>query len=257
MKIVFKDNLLLKNILELFKDAVMDATIKCRNDGIFLQSMDSSHISMASFKLGPDVFDIFEYNNDIDLGLNLETLHKILKVVTKGDELGLESNDNNTDQVTITIKNADTKKEYMFDMKLMDIESEELEVPPLIIGWRVSIDSSEFLKNVSVLMDFGDSIEIGCTDGKMYFKMEGDIANAMICNETTCEWVGNQTLKKDVISKFTGRLLKMYGSGKKITKNIQFVIAPDQPITIRYNITENSCINMFIAPKVIDANMEN
>lgn len=251
MKVVFKDNLLLKNVLEIFKDAVVDANLNCRHDGLYLQAMDSSHISMASFKLSTDVFQYYECNESINLGLNLETICKVLKVITKGDVLGIESG-LNLDKISVQIKNDDTKKEYIFDLKLMDIDGEELDVPPIPDGWRITIDSDEYLKNMTTMMDFGDSVEIGCSDDKMYFKVSGDTADVMISNTTSCTWHGDMSLKQNIISKFTSRLMKQYGSGKKIAKQIHFVLANDQPLLIRYNITENSVVDMFIAPKIDD-----
>lgn len=250
MKAVFKDNLLLKNTLELFKDAVQCANFKCRHDGIYMQAMDSAHISMTSFIFKTDVFTFFQCDTPIDIGIDMASLYKALKVVTKDDILGLEVMKN--DVLSIQIKNPKTEKEWCFDMKLMDIDTEELDVPPLPDGWRVTIDASEFLTNVTTMSDFGDDIEVGCSDGKMFFRVCGDMANAMVGNNTQSHWQGNNDEKQNVLLKFTTKLLKQYGSGKKIAKDINFILAPNHPIMLRYNITENSVIDMFIAPKMSD-----
>lgn len=250
MKLVFKDNTLLKNIIELFKDAVQNANIKCCIDGIYLQAMDSSHVSMASFKLSCDVFTLYECNEDVILGLDLEVLYKILKVITKDDIL--EFHTDREDLLTIRINNKSTDKEFEFDMKLMVIDAEELEVPPHPDGWRVVIDSGEFFKNMSIMADFGDSVTIGSTDGKMYFKVDGDSANATIGDKTESTWDGDALSKTNVMLKFSTRLVKQYGSGRKITSTIKFILAPEHPIIIQYEISENSYISMFIAPKISD-----
>lgn len=47
-------------MIELFKDAVQSAIIKCRPDGISMQAMDSSHISMIFFDFKSDMFKLYE-----------------------------------------------------------------------------------------------------------------------------------------------------------------------------------------------------
>jgi proliferating cell nuclear antigen PCNA len=205
---------------------------------------------MASFVFKTDIFKEYQCQNHVDLGIDLESLFKVLKVVTKDDLLGFEILKDNL--LSVQIKNPNTGKEWCFDLKLMEIDSEELTIPPLPDGWRVVVDSDEFLNNVKTMGEFGDDVEIGCTDGKMYFRVCGEMANAMVSNNTNCTWQGDESNKENVILKFTSRLIKQYGSGKKITKEIYFTLAPDHPIMIRYNITDNSTIDMFVAPKLGD-----
>lgn len=249
MKVIFKDNKLLKNIIELFKDAVGSANFKFTPNGITMQAMDSSHISMASFTLSTDVFALYECHHTVDLGIDLANLFKVLKVVTnKDDVIGLETIQQ--DRLSVQIKNSKTEKEYVFDLKLIDIDVEELEIPPTPDGWQVSIDASEFLKNVTIMTDFCDTIEIGCSDGKMYFMAKGDMADAMASTGADCKWVGDDATKSNVVLKFSSMLIKQYGSGKQITDKVNFVVAPEHPILIQYKITDNSYVEMFIAPKM-------
>ena len=250
MKVIFNDNSVLKKVLELFKDVVTSANFKCRPDGIFMQAMDTSHISMASFNFALDMFSKYECPQAIDIGIDFTHMTTILKVIEKDDLLGMELL--NGDKLSLQVKNPKTKKEWCFDLKLMDIESEELEIPPSPSGWYVNMDSTEFSKNIGTIANFSDVIHIGCTDGKLLFKADGDMANAMLSTETDCKWVGEESEKQNVILNFTSKLLSKYSSGKTLSKNIEIVLAPDHPIMIRYLLTSNSFVQFFIAPKIED-----
>jgi proliferating cell nuclear antigen len=252
MKVIFKDNMLLKNIIDLFKDDIVDANLRCTPDGIYLQAMDSSHISMASFILTHDVFTLFECNENIELGINLLNLVKVLKVVSKDDLLGIETYQDCSDTMSVQIKNATTNKEYVFTLKLMNIDVEELQIPPIPDGWHVTLNTDEFLKNVSIMTDFSNTIGIECTAEKVIFRVNGDLTNAIISNDAKCEWVGDLENQKNVTFNVMSRLIKQYGSGKKVSPSIHLILAPDHPIIIRYIISETSDVNMFISPKIID-----
>jgi proliferating cell nuclear antigen len=262
MKAVFKDNSILKNVVDLIKDVVTSANFKCTPEGIFMQAMDSSHVSMASFSFYSDMFSFYECNETIDLGVDLNNLFKILKVIVKDDYLGFETL--KEDQLSVQIKNPKTEKEWYFDLKLMDIESEEMEIPDTPTGWQVVFSSDEFAKNISTMAQFGDSINVGTTDGKLLLMADGEMSNATLSNNANCEWVENKEMtemtgehidKHDVKLKITSRLLSKYGAGKNLSKEVIIHVSPDCPIMIKYPLTEQSQVFFFIAPKMDDDDM--
>lgn len=250
MKAIFVDSLIMKHTVELFKDAVQSALLKCRPDGIYMQAMDSSHISMVSFQFKSDMFKLYECTNAVDMGIDITQLYKILKVVSNDDMFGLELVKDHI--LSIQIKNTKRDKEWFFEMKLMDIDSEELDIPPQPDGWRALVNTSDFLSNVSTMSEIGDDIEIGCSGGKLCLRSCGEMTSALVANSLPCEWHGNQEDMGDVILKFTTKMIRMYGSGRRISETFEIILSPEHPIMIRYNITENSSIVIFVAPKISD-----
>ncbi len=62
---------LLKKIVEAMKDLVTDANLECNEDGIKLQAMDSSHVSLISLSLAKEGFAEYRCDRSLFLGLNL------------------------------------------------------------------------------------------------------------------------------------------------------------------------------------------
>lgn len=229
---------------------MISANIKCSNTGIVSQSMDSSHVSMVCFEFTSDMFSYYECNDTIILGVNFVSLSRILKVVEKDDMVGIETISN--DKLSVQIKNKNSGKEWCFDLKLMEIDSDELEIPPLPDGWRIKFNTLEFAKDISTMSSFSDIIEIGIKDGKLVLKADGDIGSAILDATASHEWVGDTTASTDVVLHFTSTLLTKYGSGKNLASSITILLAPDHPLMLKYDMG-GGMMMAFIAPKMEDS----
>ena len=65
---------LLKKVLEAVKDLLTEATWDCNENGMSLQAMDSSHVSLVSLTLNADGFEPYRCDRNCSLGINLARL---------------------------------------------------------------------------------------------------------------------------------------------------------------------------------------
>ena len=70
---------LLKKVLDSIKELLKEATWDCSDSGIQLQAMDNSHVSLVSVSLRADGFDRFRCDRQLSMGMNLDSMTKILK----------------------------------------------------------------------------------------------------------------------------------------------------------------------------------
>ena len=73
-----------KKIIEAMKDLVTEGNLDCSGNGIAMQAMDSSHVSLIAMMLREEGFDHYRCDRNISLGINLATLSKILKCFPDG-----------------------------------------------------------------------------------------------------------------------------------------------------------------------------
>lgn len=62
---------ILKKILDAIKDLVTDASWDCSPNGMSLQAMDTSHVSLVSVQLNGDGFEKYRCDRNVTLGMNL------------------------------------------------------------------------------------------------------------------------------------------------------------------------------------------
>lgn len=83
----------LKKILDAIKDLVPNANWDCSSNGISVQAMDSSHVSLVSLTLSNEGFDPFRCDRNITLGMDTGTLSKILKCASNDDSITVKAED--------------------------------------------------------------------------------------------------------------------------------------------------------------------
>lgn len=91
----------LKKIIEAIKELVTDAKFECTASGISLQAMDNAHVSLVGLVLRSAGFESYRCDRNISLGLNLESLAKVLKAASNDDTVTIRAEDEG-DTVTFT-----------------------------------------------------------------------------------------------------------------------------------------------------------
>lgn len=70
--------------------------------------MDNSHVALVSLELTNDAFEEgYRCDRDMSLGMNLTSLHKILKTASGDDELLIQANEDQ-DSLTLKFQNTST-----------------------------------------------------------------------------------------------------------------------------------------------------
>merc|ERR1712159_298158 len=82
---------LLKKLVEAVKDLVTEANFDCDAQGISLQAMDSSHVSLVAMQLKADGFEHYRCDRSMSIGMNLASLSKILKCANNDDVITIKA----------------------------------------------------------------------------------------------------------------------------------------------------------------------
>jgi proliferating cell nuclear antigen len=187
---------LLKKVLEAVKDLVTDANFDCNATGVSLQAMDSSHVSLVTMLLRAEGFDPFRCDRNQSLGINLNSMNKILKCSGNDDVITIKAEDGG-DMVTFVFESpstwqaglligageecsagpcwgearpsregtgggvvggtADNDRVSSYELKLMDIDSEHLGIPDTQYETVVRMPSAEFQRICRDMSMIGDS----------------------------------------------------------------------------------------------------
>ncbi|KAF8552672.1 proliferating cell nuclear antigen [Imleria badia] len=175
---------LLKRLLDSVKELVTDANFECNEEGINLQAMDNSHVALVAVHLEASGFKKYRCDRPMPLGVNLNSLTKVMKCAKDDDICTIKSSDDaDVLNLVYEAKNSDRIAEY--DMKLMDIDSENLGIPDTEYDARVTMPSGEFTRIVRDLSLLGESVRIEVSKEGVRFASEGEAANGNILLKQT------------------------------------------------------------------------
>merc|ERR1712147_365799 len=103
-----------------------------------------------------------------------DSLGKILKMCGPTDSLKLRWQ-NDADIVNFQCETTEEDRIADFDLKLMQIESEHMEIPEQQYKVVAKLPSSEFLRICRDLKEFGETISVQASKEGIRFSVQGDI----------------------------------------------------------------------------------
>merc|ERR1712193_445928 len=102
-----------------------------------------SHVALASLLLRESAFSEFKCDRATSLGMNVDSLGKIFKMCGPTDSLKLRWQN---DADTVNFQRESGEDDRIADLKLMQIESEHMEIPEQQYKVVARLPSAEFLK---------------------------------------------------------------------------------------------------------------
>jgi proliferating cell nuclear antigen len=254
MRCIFKDPRLMYKIFNTFKNHIISIAIEFTEDGIKADALDTAHTTMVIIRLGRDSFTKYEWQRPVVVNVDVKTLLKVLKIATGDHVLGFSCEDDDPTLLNVQFALPGTDDVFDFDIKLMMLDEEGL-TPEFDISnsWEVIIDSEVFKKKLNSCKEFGDEIMVGASNnGILYMKVEGDTANAMTSTGAKVRWVGDEGTEKQIIQKVSLLYLSEYCGSSTMSQSVCVVIKDDTPMRFTYQLSEQSFVSYFIAPKVED-----
>merc|ERR1711904_124522 len=246
---------ILKRAVDAMKDLCKDVNFDCSERGIQVQSMDNSHVALVALVLRETAFQDFKCDRPVSLGMNVDALAKVLKMCGDKDSLKVRS-DNGSDHVSFQTESNSEDKIAEFDLKLMEIESEHMEIPEQTYKCLVKLPSAEFLKIVKDLKEFGETMQIQCGKDGIKFSVQGDLGNGNVMlkprDSDKIEDRVSVTVHEPVTASFALRYLNNFAKAAPLCGGMEIGLGPDMPLSVKYDLenAENGHIQFHLAPKV-------
>ena len=228
---------LLSRVVEIISELVTEVRIKVDENGLGITAMDPANVSMVRFVLPKSSFSAFETDKEV-LGVNLENLKRILKRSSPGSSLVLESRGN-----VLNIQIHDRIKRN-FNLSLIDIESEEKDMPNLEFSSMIELNSTDFVDSIEDCMVVGDACSFVVRDGKFIIEARG-------LNSAMSEFSGDEAKiqAENCKSRYSLEYLQKFVKGAKLSDRTLLKFADDHPlkIDIKNSFME---LSFLLAPRV-------
>lgn len=249
-----------KKIVEAIKDLVADVNIECQAGGISLQALDTTHVSLVALKLKASAFDPWICDRNVTLGLNMNTLGKILKCAGNDDAVTLRSEDN-SDHLTFIFETKGRDKVSEFQLKLINIEAETLAVADQEYRAVVTMPSSEFQRVCRDLSMIGDTVTIDVSKEGVRFVSQGAIGvgNILIKKNSAADKEDEQvdiSLEEPIALNFGLRYLTLFSKAASLSSRVRLGMGTELPLEVEFKIEDKGYVKFFLAPKVDDEGME-
>ncbi len=228
---------LLSRAIEIISELVTEVRIKVNEFGLSITAMDPANVSLVKFLLSRDSFSQFETDEEV-LGINLDSLKRILKRCGPGSSLILEKKEN-----ILNIQIQDRIKRN-FDLSLIEIESEEKEMPNLEFSSRVELNSLDFIASIEDCMIVADACSFIINEGKFIIEAKG-------LNSARSEFSGDEAKieAENCKSRYSLEYLQKFIKGAKLSERTILNFAEDHPLRIDFK-NDSMTLSFLLAPRV-------
>ncbi|GIU68588.1 MAG: DNA polymerase III sliding clamp [Candidatus Pacearchaeota archaeon] len=237
MLVKLENPLLFTRVIEIISELVTEVRIKVNSLGLSITAIDPANVSMVRFLLPRDSFSVFETDEEV-LGINLENFKKILKRCGTGSSLVLEKKDS---FLNIQIHDRITRN---FNLSLIDIESEEKEMPNLEYTAIVELNSNDFIDSIEDCIVVSDSCAFIVENGKF-------LIEARSLNSAMSEFSGDEAKiqAENCKAKYSLEYLQKFIKAAKLSEKVVLSFADDHPLKmdIKNDFLE---LSFLLAPRV-------
>merc|ERR1711972_646104 len=188
-------------------------------------------------------------------GMNVDSLAKILKMCGPSDALKLKRQ-NDADTENFQCENSEDDRIADFDLKLMQIESEHMEIPEQQYKVVAKLPSSEFQKICRDLKEFGETLQMSASKEGLKFTVQGDLGSGnVVLKPREAEKPEDRvalTVHEPVTATFALRYLVTFAKAAPLCSTVELGLGPDSPLSVKYELenADNGYMQFYLAPKI-------
>ena len=208
-------------------------------EGLYTQGLDPSHICVVELNLTPSWFDRIKLptkKNFYRIGLDCSMLERVFKCLEPGQSIKITYMEDSTEDLLIYFEGKGHDK--MFEIPLLDIDTEQLGIPDAEYSSDIIINSDEFKHILSQLVNFGDKVQFKLGyDDNIYMRTEGILGKMQvrIKEENIVEYALEENKMFEI--EYGIRFINLFCHFSKLNQNINVHISENIPMKLQYDLS--------------------
>jgi proliferating cell nuclear antigen len=234
MDIKISKSSLFKKIMKIVSDINTEVKFVFKNKGIYLQTIDPSHICIVELFIEDKYFSEYNISEDCVLCINLINFDKILSMCE--EDINLKYFPGTSE---LSIKSAKSR----YKLKLIDIEYDKIVIPDDCEN-HISIVCNTFSKCIKDFHKLGaSSCKFILKENNLSVNVETDIGSG------SATLVDDLIITEETIVNYDINILSIISKACVLNDIILINIKDNSPMYCEYKFGENSYINFVLAPK--------
>lgn len=241
MRLVTIQSTAVKSVFEVLKEILNDVNVYFTPQGVSIVTLDTARTSLVDLQLAADNFEEYECTEPVIAGINISNTFKLLKSITNNDVLTMSIT--SKEYMDIEVLSESKKQKSKFQLKLLDIDENEIEAPALKCACMTTMPSVDFQRICRDMGNIGADIAIRRHKNVMKLSCEGDFAN----QETTLETV--EDVADDVYGIYSLKYLNIFTKATGMCASVQ-LLQEAAFLILQYNVANLGHLKFYLATKV-------
>ena len=242
MRLVTVQASAIKATFKVLKDILNDVSILFKPDGVYLTTLDTARTSLVDVHLPAENFEEYSCDDELDTGVNVTNMFKLLKTITSNDVLVITINCK--EYMNFEIHSEQRKTCTKFALKLLDINDNQIEVPNMTMMMNTPVPSVDFQRICRDMTNIGDDIEITRSGKTLRFMCRGDFANQDTVIQCTDE-------SPSMSGVYSLRYMNIFTKATSMCATVQIMQEEQNRFLIlKYNVANLGEMKFYLATKV-------
>jgi proliferating cell nuclear antigen len=246
-----------RTLMTALKDILLETNISFQPDGIRIINMDKSHTILVHLYLASQNFEFYECKKEkIIIGVNMFHMFKLINSIDNDDTLTMyienaDYYDGIVSHLGLKFENGDIKQCKTQKLKLIEPESDELEVPDVKFSSIINLPSTDFQKIIRDLSCISEKLEIKSVGNELIFKCQGQFASAEIHraeSDGSMGFIVKQDSSKVIQGEFSLKNLGYFIKCTNLCSQIEVYLENDLPLVVKYDVASLGSIRLCLVP---------
>ena len=238
----------LKTSFEVLKDVLNDVNVNFTRDGMNITALDNAKVALINMNLQADRFEEYECEEPITAGINISNFFKILKIITSNDVLSIDIN--NREHMLVTIENSTKNSKSVFELNLLWINDDTLEIPKIEPSCVTIMPSVDFQRICRDMGNIGTYVSIFRNKNILNISCAGDFAK-----QTTSIDTEQNDFGEDIGNKYSLKFINLFTKATNMCSNMkiqQTHPTGKMPIMFVYDVANLGNIEFYLAATLDD-----
>jgi proliferating cell nuclear antigen len=236
-----------KSAFEVLKDILNDVNIYFTVKGMRILTLDTARVALVDMFLTAENFEEYECTSDIIVGINVTNLFKLLKFISNNDILTVEIK--TQEYLDILIVSSTKNSKTQFQLKLLDINEDQIEVPTIEMSVTTIMPSVEFQRICRDMSNLASDLCIIRHKEQFIIKCDGDFAN----QETTIACSDTSGFDGYIAGTYSLKYLNLFTKATGMCASVQIMQENENRfLVLRYNVANLGELKFYLATKLSD-----
>ena len=241
-----------KILVEALKEILTDINLEFDQNGIKIQSLDSSRTVLVYLTLEAENFEKYHCKSKKVIGVNTLNLFKLIKTMNNNDTLSLYLSKDNISQLGILIENGEKNSQTTYNLNLIDIDEQDINIPDLEFNSIITMPSNDFQKLLRDAHNICDIIEIISINNQLTFNLTGDwCTQQTIIGEsenTGLSYIQQLDETEITQGRYSLKYLILFTKATNLSASVEIYLKNDYPLILKYSIANLGSIKLALAP---------
>ena len=243
----------LTKLFEYLKDILHDVNLIFTPQGMSILTLDGSRVALVYLSLPAKNFEKYKCSNKLEIGTNMLSLWKMAKQAVGRDTITMYVTTAHSELLYLVIKNKDVMgDDNVNELKLRDIDSEEMSIPDVAFDSVITMPSAYFQKIMRAMVDIGEDVSISYFDKKLVMSCSGDSGKQTVTVRDGSQ-DGNTTMQAEDSVGFTAqfplRFLVLFSKSQGLSDVMEMMMKDEFPLVLKYSVSSLGEIKFCLAHK--------